>query len=145
MSHQLVILVGNLGNDPEVRQLSNGESVTNISVATSEKWKDKQGNPQEHTEWWRVSLFGGLGGVAAKYLRKGSQVYIEGTQRTNKYTDKNGIERYSTSIKAHKMQMLGEASSQSNRQAPNGNQNYQPQQQYQPQNNIPPADDSIPF
>jgi single-strand DNA-binding protein len=103
-----VILVGNLGADPETRFTANGGAITNIRLATSENWKDKQtGENQERTEWHRVVLFGKLGEIAGEYLKKGRQVYIEGSLRTNKYTDKDGIERYSTDIVANEMQMLG--------------------------------------
>ncbi|HEX5124008.1 MAG TPA: single-stranded DNA-binding protein, partial [Rhodanobacteraceae bacterium] len=103
-----VILVGNLGADPETRYTANGGAITNIRLATSEAWKDKQtGENQERTEWHRVVLFGKLGEIAGEYLKKGRQVYIEGSLRTNKYTDKDGIERYSTDIVANEMQMLG--------------------------------------
>ena len=103
-----VILVGNLGNDPDVKATQGGTTITTISVATSEQWKDKQtGQPQERTEWHRVKFVGRLAEIAGDYLRKGSQVYIEGSLRTDKYTDKNGIERYTTDIIANEMQMLG--------------------------------------
>lgn len=103
-----VIIVGNLGADPETRQFSNGGSVTNISVATSEQWTDKQtGEKREATEWHRISLFNRLGEIAAQYLRKGSQVYIEGSLRTRKWQDQNGQDRYTTEIRADQMQMLG--------------------------------------
>ena len=104
-----VILVGNLGSDPEVRYAQNGNAITTISVATSEQWKDKDGNPQERTEWHRVKFFGRLAEIAGEYLKKGRQVYIEGSLRTEKYTDKAGIEKYSTDIIANEMQMLGGA------------------------------------
>jgi single-strand DNA-binding protein len=105
-----VILVGNLGADPETRPLNNGGTVTTIKVATSEAWKDKQtGENQERTEWHRVKFFGRLAEIAGEYLRKGKQVYIEGSIRTDKYTDKEGVERYSTDIIANEMQMLGGA------------------------------------
>jgi single-strand DNA-binding protein len=105
-----VILVGNLGADPETRYTANGGAITNIRLATSEAWKDKQtGENQERTEWHRVVLFGKLGEIAGEYLKKGRQVYIEGALRTNKYTDKEGVERYSTDIVANEMQMLGGA------------------------------------
>lgn len=101
------IIVGRLGNDPVVKQFNNGGSVTHISVATSEQWTDKQtGEKREATEWHRISLFNRLGEIAAQYLKKGSSVYIEGSLRTNKYTDQNGVERYSTEIRADQMQML---------------------------------------
>ncbi len=103
-----VILVGNLGADPETRFTAGGSAITNIRLATSESWKDKQtGENQERTEWHRVTLFGRLGEIAGEYLKKGRQVYIEGSLRTNKYTDKDGVERYSTDIVANEMQMLG--------------------------------------
>jgi single-strand DNA-binding protein len=102
-----VILVGNLGNDPEVRYGQSGAAITTISVATSESWKDKDGNPQERTEWHRVKFFGRLAEIAGEYLKKGRQVYIEGSLRTEKYTDKSGVEKYSTDIIANEMQMLG--------------------------------------
>ena len=103
-----VILVGNLGNDPEVRYSQGGSAITTVSVATSESWKDKQtGEAQERTEWHRVKFFGRLAEIAGEYLKKGRQVYIEGSLRTEKYTDKNGVERYSTDIIANEMQMLG--------------------------------------
>jgi single-strand DNA-binding protein len=104
-----VIIVGNLGRDPETRYLPSGEAVTNISVATTETWKDKaSGEKKEATEWHRISFFGRLAEVAGEYLKKGSQVYIEGQLRTRKYQDKEtGKDRYSTEIRADRMQMLG--------------------------------------
>ncbi|EEJ6976184.1 single-stranded DNA-binding protein, partial [Salmonella enterica] len=106
-----VILVGNLGQDPEVRYLPNGNAVANLSLATSDTWKDKQtGEPKERTEWHRVVLYGKLAEVAGEYLRKGSQVYIEGELRTRKWTDQNGQERYTTEVVVSmqgSMQMLG--------------------------------------
>lgn len=103
-----VILVGNLGNDPETRYTPSGSAITTISVATSEQWTDKQtGQKQERTEWHRVKFFGRLAEIAGEYLKKGRQVYVEGSLRTDKYTDKQGIERYTTDIIANEMQMLG--------------------------------------
>ena len=103
-----VIIVGNLGRDPETRYLPSGEAVTNISVATTDKWKDKaSGEMKENTEWHRVAFFGRLAEIAGEYLKKGSQVYIEGRIRTRKYQDKDGNERYSTEIIGDRMQMLG--------------------------------------
>jgi single-strand DNA-binding protein len=103
-----VILVGNLGADPEVRYTASGTAITSLSVATSESWTDKQsGEKQERTEWHRVKLFGRLAEIAGEYLKKGRQIYIEGSLRTDKYTDKQGVERYSTDIVASEMQMLG--------------------------------------
>lgn len=103
-----VILVGNLGADPDTRYMPSGKAVTNIRVATSESWKDRQtGDQQERTEWHTVVLFDKLGEIAAEYLRKGSQVYIEGSLRTRKWQDKEGKDRYTTEIVAREMQMLG--------------------------------------
>lgn len=103
-----VIIVGNLGADPETRYTGSGTAITSLRLATSEAWTDKQsGEKQERTEWHRVKLFGKLAEIAGEYLKKGRQVYIEGSLRTDKYTDKDGIERYSTDIIANEMQMLG--------------------------------------
>ena len=103
-----VILVGNLGADPETRYTGNGTAITSLRIATSEQWTDKQsGERQERTEWHRVKLFGKLAEIAGEYLKKGRQVYIEGSLRTDKYTDKDGVERFSTDIVANEMQMLG--------------------------------------
>ena len=103
-----VILVGNLGADPETRSMPSGMSVANIRIATSESWKDKQsGEQKERTEWHHVVMFGRLGEIATEYLRKGSQVYIEGSLRTRKWQDKEGKDRYTTEIVADEMQMLG--------------------------------------
>ena len=103
-----VIIVGNLGRDPETRYLPSGEAVTNISVATTDKWKDKaSGEQKEATEWHRVAFFGRLAEIAGEYLKKGSQVYVEGSLRTRKWQDKEGKDRYSTEIRGDVMQMLG--------------------------------------
>jgi single-strand DNA-binding protein len=102
-----VILIGNLGTDPEVRYMPNGSAVANISVATNESWKDKQtGELQERTEWHKVALFDKLAQIVSEYLKKGSKVYIEGSIRTKKWQDQNGNDRYSTEIIASTMQML---------------------------------------
>jgi single-strand DNA-binding protein len=103
-----VILVGNLGADPETRSMPSGMTVTNIRIATSESWKDKtSGAQQERTEWHSIALFGRLGEIAAEYLRKGSQVFVEGKLRTRKWQDKTGNDRFTTEIIADNMQMLG--------------------------------------
>jgi single-strand DNA-binding protein len=103
-----VIIVGNLGRDPETRYMPSGEAVTSIAVATTDRWKDKQtGEQKEATEWHRISFFSKLAEIAGQYLKKGSQVYVEGRLRTRKYTDKDGVEKYSTEIVADTMQMLG--------------------------------------
>jgi single-strand DNA-binding protein len=103
-----VIIVGNLGNDPETKYMPSGGAVTNLSVATNESWKDKQtGEQKDRTEWHRVAMFGRLAEISAEYLRKGSQVYIEGKLRTRKWQDQQGNDRYTTEIIADEMQMLG--------------------------------------
>lgn len=158
-----VILVGHLGQDPEVRYMPDGTAVTTLSVATSETWRDKQtGENRENTEWHRVVLFGKLAEVAGEYLRKGSQVYIEGQLRTRKWTDTNGIERWTTEVRVGvngTMQMLGGGRNNSTNTSGNNAQSGQqggwgqPQQPQQtpsaPQNpqNEPPMDfdDDIPF
>lgn len=156
-----VILVGNLGNDPEVRYATNGNAIANISVATTESWKDKNtGEQQDKTEWHRIVMFGRLGEIAGEYLRKGSQVYIEGKLQTRKWQDPQGQDRYSTEIVANEMQMLGgrsgEMSSGSSYQPQSQPQSQpQAQPQGQPQGRPAPAaaspapandfDDDIPF
>jgi single-strand DNA-binding protein len=103
-----VILVGNLGKDPEVRYMPNGNAVANITLATTESWKDKQsGEQQDKTEWHRIVMFRRLGEIAGEYLKKGSQVYIEGKLQTRKWQDNSGNDRYTTEIVANEMQMLG--------------------------------------
>ena len=102
-----VILIGNLGRDPEVRYLPSGDAVANFSIATTDKWKDKSGEMQEQTEWHRIAFFGRQAEICGEYLRKGSQVYVEGRLQTRKWTDKDGHERYTTEIRGDRMQMLG--------------------------------------
>ena len=138
-----VILVGNLGADPENRFAPSGDAICNISVATTESWKDKQtGEKKEATEWHRVGFFGKLAEIAGQYLRKGSQVYIEGSLRTRKWQDKNGQDRYTTEIRGDVMKMLGgKPEGQQQPAAPR-------QQTQQRQQSAPPAgafDDDIPF
>ncbi|MFC3195438.1 single-stranded DNA-binding protein [Marinicella sediminis] len=148
-----VILVGNLGNDPEVRYTPAGAAVTTISVATTESWKDKEGNRQEKTEWHRVVFFSRLAEIAGEYLKKGSQVYIEGKLRTNKWQDQSGQDRYTTEILANEMQMLGGrgdsggggfGGGQSMPSAPRPNNN-QKQQNNDPVSGFDDFDDEIPF
>ena len=137
-----VIIIGHLGRDPEDR---NG--VVNISVATTESWKDKQtGEKKEITEWHRVTFFGKLAEIAGQYLTKGAQVYVEGRLRTNKYTDKDGIERYQTGIIADRMQMLGSRQDGSNSGQNSGPNDYDRAKQTG-RRSAPPADmdDDIPF
>jgi len=103
-----VIVVGNLGRDPEMRTFPSGDQVANVTIATTDKWKDKQsGEMKEATEWHRVVFNGRLAEIVGQYLRKGSQVYVEGSLRTRKWTDKDGIEKFTTEIRADQMQMLG--------------------------------------
>lgn len=130
-----VILVGNLGQDPETRSMPSGGAVTNISVATSEQWKDKQtGDEKERTEWHKVAFFGKLAEIAAEYLSKGSQVYIEGKLRTRKWQDRDGNDRWTTEVIADELQMLGGRPRQSDKQVIGSNINT-PQDEY----------DDIPF
>lgn len=104
-----VIIVGNLGKDPDTRYMPSGDAMTNCAIATTDKWKDKSsGEQKEATEWHRVAFFGKLAEIAGQYLKKGSQVYIEGKLRTRKWTDKDGVEKYTTEIIADSMQMLGQ-------------------------------------
>lgn len=128
-------LIGRLGDDPEIQTFQNGGKIANLSIATSERWTDKNtGNRVEHTEWHKVVLNQGLADVAAQYLKKGSQVYIEGRIRTEKWTDKDGIERYTTKIRADKMIMLGSKNDNATAQPQQGQQQaYAPQQGYQGQ------------
>jgi single-strand DNA-binding protein len=102
-----VILVGNLGKDPETKYLSSGDAVTNFTIATTESWKDKSGDKKDATEWHRISAFGKLAEICGEYLKKGSAVYIEGKIKTRKWQDKEGVDRYTTEIAADRMQMLG--------------------------------------
>jgi single-strand DNA-binding protein len=105
-----VILIGNLGRDPETRYMPDGGAITNISIATTETWKDKAGEKQEKTEWHRVAFFGKLAEIAGEYLKKGSQVYVEGRLQTRKWQDKEGVDKFTTEIVADRMQMLGSRS-----------------------------------
>lgn len=154
-----VILVGNCGKDPETRYTPSGAAVTNISIATTESWKDKNtGEKQDRTEWHNVVFFGRLAEIAGEYLKKGSQVYVEGSLNTEKWTDKSGNDRYTTKIKANEMQMLG-GRGDGNFGGGNNNsqqQNQAPQQSQQPQQQSASApaysgadnnafDDDIPF
>ena len=103
-----VIIVGNLGKDPEMRSFPNGDQIANVSIATTDKWKDKtSGEMKEATEWHRINFNGRLAEIVGQYLKKGSQVYVEGSLRTRKWTDKDGVEKFTTEIRADQMQMLG--------------------------------------
>lgn len=135
-----VILVGNLGQDPEVKYMPNGNAVTNLSIATSESWKDQQGQPVEKTEWHRVVMFRKLAEIAGQYLRKGSQVYLEGKLQTRKWQDQNGQDRYSTEVVADNMQMLGGRQDGGG----GGGGRYQPNQGAAPQQPQQPAYQQMP-
>lgn len=113
-----VILIGNLGKDPETRYMSNGDAVTNITLATTDTWKDKNGEKQEKTEWHRVTFYRKLAEIAGEYLKKGRPVYVEGRLETRKWTDKNGVERYTTDIIATDMKMLGNRSGSGSFESP---------------------------
>lgn len=133
-----VILVGNMGGDPEVRYMPSGNAVTNVTLATSESWKDKQtGQNQERTEWHRVVFFNKLAEIAGEYLRKGSQVYIEGALRTRKWQDQSGADRYTTEIVASEMQMLGGRGGNNDSAAYSQDQEYSQQAPAAPQQRAP--------
>jgi single-strand DNA-binding protein len=149
-----VIIVGNLGRDPETRYMPNGDAVTNIAVATTESWKDKNsGEKKELTEWHRITFYRKLAEIAGQYLKKGSQVYVEGRLQTRKWTDKEGVERYTTEIIADTMQMLG--SRQGGGSAPmdddyggapaRGGENSAPRAAQKPASSFNDMDDDIPF
>lgn len=155
-----VILVGNLGNDPETKYTQGGMAVTKVSLATTSVRKDREGNTQERTEWHRVTFFGKLGEIAGEYLRKGSQVYVEGSIRYDKYTGQDGVERYSTDIIADEMQMLGGRSEGASPRREQGGESSRPARASQPSAGAPRrdsapartndfgadfADDDIPF
>ncbi len=123
-----VIIVGNLGKDPEVRYMPNGDAVANFSVATTDSWKDKQGQKQERTEWHNIVIYRKLAEIAGEYLKKGRSVYIEGRLQTRKWQDKEGQDRYTTEIIADQMQMLGSreegSSQQESKSAPSNQQDH---------------------
>ncbi|MBT7328355.1 MAG: single-stranded DNA-binding protein [Gammaproteobacteria bacterium] len=136
-----VIIVGNLGNDPDVKYTQDGRAIANISVATTESWKDKSsGEQQSKTEWHRIVFFNRLAEIVSEYLKKGSQVYVEGKLQTRKWQDQSGADRYTTEIVANEMQMLGGRDGQC--KAP---QRQKQQQQQKQQGGFPDMDDDIPF
>ena len=156
MSVNKVILIGRLGRDPETRYMPNGDAITNFSLATDEQWRDRNGERQTRTEWHNVSLYGKLGEIANQYLRKGSQVFIEGKIQSRKYTDKDGIERMAYNIIGNEMKMLGNrndgSDSGNNNAAPPTSSNpppaaprRQPPQQTPTTPPIDDIDDDIPF
>jgi single-strand DNA-binding protein len=148
-----VIIIGNLGRDPEIKYMPSGDAVASLAVATTDKWKDKTtGEKKEQTEWHRISFFGKTAEVCGQYLKKGSSVYIEGSLRTRKYTDKDGVEKYATEIRGDNMQMLGgrsdggegqQAAPQQAQQRPA--QQSAPRPQQKPAPNFSDMDDDIPF
>jgi len=142
MAINKVILVGNLGGDPEVRFMPNGEAVANFSLATTDRWKDKNtGENKDATEWHRIVMYGKLAEVAGKYLKKGSQVYLEGKLKTNKWTDNQGVERYTTNVQCDLLKMLGKKDSESD----SGGDNYKKLQQKQQSQASNFSDDEVPF
>ena len=155
MSVNKVILIGRLGRDPETRYMPNGDAITNFSLATDEQWRDRNGERQTRTEWHNVSLYGKLGEIANQYLRKGSQVFVEGKIQSRKYTDKDGIERMAYNIIGNEMKMLGNrndgSDSGNNNAAPPTSSNPPPAPRRQPpQQTLIPApiddiEDDIPF
>lgn len=146
MTINKVILIGRLGGDPETRYMQNGDAVTNITLATTETWKNQNGEKQEKTEWHRITFYRNLAEIAGEYLKKGRQTYIEGRLETREWTDKNGIKRYTTGIIAEKMKMLGDKPASQDSSAP-----AQSQPNNQTSNNAPQGqagfddDDDIPF
>ena len=149
-----VILIGNLGKDPDIRYMPNGEAVANITLATSETWKDKTGAKQEKTEWHRVTFYRKLAEIVGEYLKKGNSVYVEGRLETRKWTDKTGTDRYTTEIIANEMRMLGSKSGGSNFVGENKNNKTAPPKDSATSNNnaantpnsgFGDMDDDIPF
>lgn len=141
-----VIIVGNVGRDPETRYMPSGDAVTNISVATSDRYKDKQtGEMKENTEWHRIAFFGKLAEIAGQYLKKGSQVYVEGRLRTRKWTDQSGQEKYSTEIIADSMQMLGARMAGSGEESSGGRSKSSESPSSPSANALDAMDDDIPF
>lgn len=140
-----VIVLGNLGNDPEVRFMPSGSPIANVSIATSESWKDKQtGERKERTEWHRVVFFNRLAEIVQQYVKKGSKIYIEGSLRTRKWQDQNGQDRYTTEIVASEMQMLDSRGSSTNQNSPISNQAFQPAAAAAPVNHMENAGNSTP-
>jgi single-strand DNA-binding protein len=140
-----VILIGHLGKDPETRYLPSGDAVTNISIATTESWKDKSGGKQEHTEWHRINFFGRRAEVAGEYLRKGDPVYIEGRIRTRKWQDKEGQDRYSTEIVCDQMQFLAKRDRQASESGGEQQRREAPKRPGGGAGSFDDMDDDIPF
>lgn len=141
-----VILIGNLGRDPETRYMPSGDAMTNIAVATTDKWKDKAtGEQKEATEWHRIAFFGKLAEIAGQYLKKGSQVYIEGKLKTRKWAGKDGVEKYTTEIIADTMQMLGGRAQANESSGTGAGETYKNGQRQDAPSNFADMDDEIPF
>lgn len=140
-----VILIGRLGKDPETRFMPNGEAVCNFSVATSESWKDQSGQRQERTEWHNVTMYRRLAEIAGQYLKKGSQVYLEGKIQSRKYTDKNGVERTAYDIIVDEMKMLGGGNSEQQAQSAQAETPTPPHRQAAPAAPVDNESDDIPF
>lgn len=143
-----VILIGNLGKDPDIRYMPNGEAVANITLATSETWKDKAGAKQEKTEWHRVTFYRKLAEIVGEYLKKGSSVYVEGRLETRKWTDKSGTDRYTTEVIANEMRMLGSKSGGSSFEGESKNIKASPPKDSTastPNSGFGDMDDDIPF
>ncbi|MGC6403684.1 MAG: single-stranded DNA-binding protein [Candidatus Comchoanobacterales bacterium] len=146
MSVNMVVIVGNVGRDPEVRYTSNGKAIANMSLATSERWRDKEtGESQERTEWHRVVCFNKLAEITAQYVKKGSQLFIKGRLQTRKWTDANQQERYTTEILADEMKMLGARGEASNNMATPQSNVDRSSAPSEPQNASPIPEDDIPF
>jgi len=144
MSVNKVILIGRMGKDPETRYMTNGEAVTNATLATSENWKDKSGEKQEKTEWHNLVFYRRLAEIAGEYLKKGSMIYVEGKLQTRKYTDKNGVEKYSTEIIVNEMTMLGGKSQGEHAEKP-ARQDAAPETKPATKGAFDNFDDDIPF
>lgn len=140
-----VILIGNLGRDPEMRYLPSGDAVASFSIATTESWKDKSGERQEQTEWHRINMFGKQAEIAGQYLKKGASVYIEGRLQTRKWTDKEGNEKQSTEVRADRMQMLGGRGEGGSDQQPQQRSEQPAKQQQAGGNSFDDFEDDTPF
>lgn len=140
-----VMLIGNLGRDPEIRYMPSGDAMASLNLATTDTWKDKTGEKQERTEWHRIVMFGKQAEIAGEYLKKGSQIYIEGRLQTRKWTDKSNVERYTTEIVADRMQMLGGRSGGGSYDAPAGKESNYDNTSAKSSTGFDDMEDDIPF
>ncbi len=142
-----MVLLGNVGNDPEMRYAQSGDAIVNVSVATTRKWKNKDGEKQEETEWHRVSAFGRLAEIIGEYVHKGDPLFVSGRLRTRKWTDKEGVERYTTEIVAEEIQLLGSRGGGESREPPPRRESREPPPRREPPKKAPQQDfdDDIPF